>query len=232
MSASATVPILRRLYMPGLLALSTLMCMALLAVRLHIAGSHSFRFLLWNLFLAWIPFGIAWLLDIAEERRRIRTVSYILLLAVWLLFFPNAPYILTDFIHLRQRPSIPLWFDLALLLSFAWTGLLLGLTSLRLVHNSIQRRFGKAASRIAVTVAMFLGGFGIYLGRFERWNSWDVVFRYDALVADIFNRVTNPLAHPRTVIVTLIFTLFLMLAYATLSAFYRTSGIDSEGGQV
>lgn len=219
----------RRLYMPVLLGLSTVMCVAFLVVRAHITGSPSFRMLLWNLFLAWIPFGTAWLISIAEERRRIQIIPYLILLVFWLLFFPNAPYILTDFVHLRARPPAPLWFDLALILSFAWTGLMLGLVSLRLVHNSLHRRFGKAAGRTAVAVALLLAGFGIYLGRFERWNSWDIVFRFDELTADVLMRVSNPLAHPRTIAVTLVFALFLLLAYAVLSFFHQGIAVEADG---
>lgn len=224
--------LLRRLQILTMLIVATGVCTALLAIRVYITGSHSFLFLLWNLFLAWVPFSVAWLLEVVEQQRRLPVALYLSALSFWLLFFPNAPYILTDFVHLRQRPPVPLWFDLSVLLSFAWTGLTLGLVSLRLVQNSIQKRLGTWFGRFAVCIAVLLGGFGIYLGRFERWNSWDILLQTDALMASIVQRITDPLAHPKAFAVTAVFAVFLSIAYGVLLLFYKgTASVENKTPQ-
>ncbi|MGL4650560.1 MAG: DUF1361 domain-containing protein, partial [Caldilineaceae bacterium] len=128
-----------RLLLATALVLSSALSVGMLALRMAYSGHFTFRFLNWNLFLAWLPLGfalVAWLLQGETERPRLRVLP---LLALWLLFLPNAPYIVTDLIHLSHREPVPLWFDLFLLLSYAWNGLILGFVSLRLVQDLLQR---------------------------------------------------------------------------------------------
>ncbi|MGV3661524.1 MAG: DUF1361 domain-containing protein [Prosthecobacter sp.] len=190
--------------------LACLWCCLVLNVRIHITGHYYYAFLLWNLFLAAIPLGLSLgLRRISQPRRALP------LLAVWLLFFPNAPYVLTDLIHLRPHNHglVPLWLDLVMLLSFALVSLWLGFQSLRMVQHWVEQRWSK---RIAwgVTVGVIgLSGFGVYLGRFLRWNSWDIVHRPHLLFQDILARVFNPLHHVQTWSFTVGFGILLMLAY-------------------
>ncbi len=93
--------------------------------------------------------------------------------ALWLVFFPNAPYIITDLLHLSAQDGVPVWYDLILLSAFAWTGAMLGMISLGLMHVLVARVAGGAWSWIFVLGVLMLSGFGVYLGRFPRWNSWD-----------------------------------------------------------
>lgn len=132
---------------------------------------------------------------------------------MWLAFLPNAPYILTDFVHFRHRPPVPLWYDLALLLSCAGTGLLLGYASLANVQSFIARRFGPRVGWLTAVASLVLSAFGIYLGRFLRWNTWDMVTNPIALLTDVAPRVLNPFAHPRTTGVTVVFGGMLVLGY-------------------
>ena len=187
-------------------------CVALLALRVVRTGSLMYAFLAWNLFLAIVPLVASERLVLAK--RRFAQASC---LALWLLFLPNAPYILTDLIHLRPRPPVPLWFDLALLLSCAGTGLLLGYASVANVHGFVARRFGAVAGWCIAVASLLLSAFGMYLGRFLRWNSWDVLGNPMALLADVARRVVNPLAHPRTVGVTMIFGGMLVLGYLAMN---------------
>jgi uncharacterized membrane protein len=140
---------------------------------------------------------------------------------LWLLFFPNAPYVLTDLIHLRQH-SVPVWYDLLLLLSFAWTSLMFGFVSLADMQRLIQQRFNATVGWLFAVAAVLLGSFGIYLGRFLRWNSWDVITEPRQLAWDIFERVANPLAYTHTFGFTVLLAAFLLLAYLTLQ-FFRPS---------
>lgn len=186
-------------------------CGVLLVLRAWRAQNLVYFFLVWNLFLAAIPFAAALLYE-----RTKGFVTQLATLAVWLLFLPNAPYILTDFIHLRPRPPVPLWFDILLLLSAAGTGLLLGYGSVMIVQRVIERRRGALTGWAVAATALFLSAFGIYLGRFVRFNSWEVVTDPMPLFTDIGYRLMNPMQHPRTFAVTALYGVALLLGYAAL----------------
>ena len=130
----------------------------------------------WNLLLAWIPFVVA--LHVYDGYRR--QASRLSLWAgglLWLVFFPNAPYIVTDFKHLRTWTGAPIWFDVVLVSAAAWCGLLLGFMSLYLLQAVVRRALGTVNAWVFVFAVLALSSFGIYLGRFLRWNSWDVFTR-------------------------------------------------------
>ena len=156
----------------ALLAASAL-CVATVEIRTHETGDAYYRFLVWNLTLAWVPlvFAIA-----AYWRARSRVdLTVAALLVPWLLFFPNAPYLLTDFIHLGEGPPAPLWYDGLMLSAFAWTGLLLGFGSLYLVQMIVRCAFGRTAGWLGVVAALALASAGVYIGRFIGFNSWDAL---------------------------------------------------------
>ncbi|MBV8518561.1 MAG: DUF1361 domain-containing protein [Acidobacteria bacterium] len=188
--------------------------LALLGVRMIYSHSFWFLFLIWNLFLAVIPYVAA----VAFERTR-RVVLQACAFVVWILFLPNAPYLVTDFIHLRPHAAIPLWYDVLLLMSCAGTGLLLGYASVLLVQNVIARKHGARAGWCVAVVALVLSAYGIYLGRFLRFNSWEALTDPLPLFADIAHQLTNPLSHPKTFAVTLLFGVTLTLGYFALHAF-------------
>lgn len=170
----------------GSLAVAALLVASVLCVGLHEArvdetGSSYYRFLIWNLFLAWVPLGLA-ALAYARARRRLDALVW-LLLVPWLLFFPNAPYLLTDFIHLGDGPA-PLWYDALMLSAFAWTGLMLGFGSLYLVQTILRRAFGAAVAWLCVAGALALASVGVFIGRFVRFNSWDALL-HPLEVADV-----------------------------------------------
>lgn len=187
----------------------------LLIVRIIYSREFTFAFLVWNLFLAIIPYFFAATLMMKYRGQKLSKGVYILF-ALWLLFFPNAPYIITDFIHLRPRGIVPLWYDLILISSFAWDGIIVGLISLRIIHIFIKERGHKFIARCVVVVAIGMGSFGIYIGRYLRWNSWDVLAHPQALFYDIIGRLTNPFQHPRAYTMTVILWIFLFLLYIIL----------------
>ncbi|RME49591.1 MAG: DUF1361 domain-containing protein [Caldilineae bacterium] len=199
-------------------SVSTLLAVSLLAGRMAYSRSVMFGFLLWNLILAWLPyfFGL-WAAHLHQRYPR-RWWAILLPGGLWLVFFPNAPYILTDFLHLASRAPIPLWYDTGLLASFAWTGLFLGIYSLRAMQTLVADYLGRAASWLFVLTVVGLSGLGIYLGRFLRWNSWDLLFHPRQIFADVALRLTDPLAHPGAVGVTVLFSAFLLVCYLTLTA--------------
>lgn len=175
------------------------------------SGNHFF--LGWNLFLAMIPFAISqWMLFVPPRTNAALFTG----LFFWLLFFPNAPYLMTDLFHLSDVDPVPIWYDIVLFLAFAWNGLILGFLSLFDMQGLIESRFGRSAGWIFAACAVLLGSFGIYVGRFLRWNSWDVFTRPVALVSDVADHALHPITYPGTYGFTLVFSAFLMLGYLTL----------------
>lgn len=167
----------------------------LLAVRADRAGQPAFAFLRWNLFLAWVPFVLAICLATVHHRGGPRPLLWVLG-GAWLLFLPNAPYILTDFIHLGRVGGVPLWFDAALIGTFAAAGLALGLASLLIVHRIVEARAGRLAGWVIAVGSLLLSVMGVYLGRFPRFNSWDVITDPDGLVAVVLQRLADPFGNP------------------------------------
>src|SRR3954452_14185238 len=164
-------------------------------------GVVDFRFLWWNLFLAWVPLAAA--LVAYDRYRRGTPLSRLApLLVVWLLFLPNAPYIVTDFVHLAPWRAPPLWFDAVELSAYAWTGVLLGFVSLYLVHAIVRHRLGSTIGWTGVLAALALVSAGVFLGRVKRWNSWDVVTQPRALLAQLHAHLADPASLARATAVT------------------------------
>ncbi len=205
------------------LVMGSLLSVAFLGTRYGFTGSMRYRFLLWNLFLAWVPYGCAVALaylemdDIVEGQTRCkrRRFTWKILAALWILTLPNAPYILTDVVHLMNgRRPFPWWFDAGLVLSFAMTGCFLAVASLRIMHDRVLRRSGQLVGWVFVGFVSALCGFGIYLGRFLRFNSWDVLTEPWRVLHAVAMRVLNPLDHPRSAGVTLMFAALMFVCYA------------------
>ncbi len=214
--------LLRHAALPGeltnrILVFGTLLgwCAILLVFRMHQAATFAFAFLEWNLFLAAIPAVAAWLFAKAAEGRAFAAIQGFWF-AIWLAFLPNAPYVTTDLVHLGHSAVVPLWYDLVLLVSCACTGLLLGYTSLADVQAAIAQKFSTSLGWSVAITALLLSGFGIYLGRFMRLNSWDAISRPLVLVSDIARLLGNPGASSQVAGVTLIYGIGLLLGYVSL----------------
>ena len=147
----------------------------LLICRVLITGSTDFLFMLWNLFLASIPLFLSRQLRFNASKKTSKFFCYILLF-FWVLFLPNSPYLITDFIHLETgEPTI--WIDLLILFVFALSGLLLGVLSMIDVFGYLQQGNNPKLANAILLGISFLSGFGIFLGRFLRFNSWDIIAR-------------------------------------------------------
>lgn len=200
----------------ALLAASVL-SVGTLVWRIHETDSYRYTFLLWNLFLAWLPL-IAASSAFALARRGVGALV-VVLVGVWVLFFPNAPYVLTDVIHLDANGVSPLWYDALMLSSFAWTALMLGFASLYLVHAIVARYANAVLGWVVVVCALGLGSFGVYLGRFARFNSWDVVTRPRLVLSVIRQELHSPLHDPKMGAALLALTAFLLVGYVVVYAF-------------
>jgi len=218
----------------AVLLLSSAAGLALVAFRLLYSGTGGYAFMPWNLLLAWVPLVLALAIGPASHLGDGRPLALGALGLLWLLFFPNAPYLLTEFIHLdphyavSRRPiralaglspggGVPVWYDVVLILTFAWNGLLLAFVSLHVVQRAVTRAAGSAWGWATVVLVLGLSGFGVSLGRFERWNSWDLFARPFTLLADVASRVLNPIEHARTTAVTVLLFSFLLLAYLSVT---------------
>ncbi len=173
------------------LVLASGVCAAMLLIRVHSTGTTDYRFLAWNLVLAWIPFLLALGLYDGMRRGRGRNLQ-LALAALWLLFLPNAPYIATDFLHVGEIGGAPIWFDAALVASFAGTGLALGLGSLLLVQTVVARTVGMTWSWLMLPPLFVLCSGGIVLGRIYRFNSWDALARPWSIFGVVGDRLADP----------------------------------------
>ena len=194
------------------LLLISLFSIALSTCRRIITGNSLYTFMIWNLFLAFIPWFLASIIYIKEVKKIFPLIAIAL---VWLAFFPNAPYILTDLLHLGNRNwhSAPPWFDLIMLLSYAFAGLIYGFVSLQMIEEKIKTDFAcKFAAAVSIAF-LYLSGFGVYIGRFLRWNSWDILENLPSLAQDILHRVRHPFLHARTWGFTLLFGTLLNIIY-------------------
>jgi len=167
------------------------------------------RFLIWNLFLAWIPIFFA--AGFAVVHRRV----WLLPLGLgWLAFLPNSPYLVTDLVHLGE--GVELWRHVLQYGFAAWTGIMLGVVSMRLIHARIEREFGVVAGWAAVVVSIGLCSIGVVIGRFQRWNSWDLVTQPRAVVATTYEWVRSPFAYVQSTGVAVAVAAFFGLAYLTI----------------
>jgi uncharacterized membrane protein len=220
----------RRALAVGALLLASAFATAMVGVRVLYTGTGEYRNMIWNLALAWIPFVVA--LGIYDRHRRgASPVRLAVPAVVWLLFLPNAPYLVTDLKYLAELGGAPLWYDVVLLTTFAWLGLLLGFASLYLMHAVAAHIGGAIAGWISVTAVLALTAFGVYLGRFRRWNSWDVVRDPTGLGAELWGGLSDPLAHPHTLAVTLALGVFLSLGYLVLYSFLRLAALEADERQ-
>ena len=211
----------RALAIFALLAASVL-CIGLLELRIRETGDGFYRFLVWNLFLAWVPLAFA-AAAYARSRRGADPLVAALLVP-WLLFFPNAPYLLTDFIHLQDGPA-PLWYDALMLSAFAWTGLLVGFASLYLVQLILRRALGAVVAWIGVLAVLALSSLGVYIGRFIRLNSWDALVHPRDVVEVVHARLVAEPPEMAQALVAL--TAFLGVGYLVVYSFVNL-GLEPE----
>jgi uncharacterized membrane protein len=207
----------RSLFYP--LALSTVLCIVLFTGQIILTHLRSFDFLIWNLFLAWMPYWLSlWIVQLCRKPNR-RWWSLPFATVAWALFLPNAPYIMTDFGHLLHPRQFPFMYDMVTIFAFAWTGLLLGLTSLYLLQKEVRWSWGRITAGTFVFSATLMTGMGIYLGRFLRWNSWDILRRPGRIWTTLSDVLQNPMGHRFAWAHTLMFTTVVLMCYLTFLAF-------------
>jgi uncharacterized membrane protein len=197
-----------------LLASSIFSCL-LLFFRMVITGSLAYVFLPWNLFLGFIPYWLSrWMAK--DGRKKENKLKFYFVFGLWLLFIPNSFYIITDLFHLTHIGSAPKWFDILLVFSFAWNGIIAGILSLRSVENMLTPGWGRHFSFMMVSTVMWLSAWGVYIGRFLRYNSWDIITNPFSLAGDIAEMVFHPVQNMYTWGMTILYAVFMTLLYFTI----------------
>lgn len=219
-----------------LLLVMSAMCCLMTVFRIAYTGNYTYKFLIWNLILAWVPLIAAYYLqnlfsDLVKQMVPFNSrtwLSMLILGGIWLLFLPNAPYILTDFVHLDDSGmsgrDIHLLYDATLIFSFALTGMLAGFVSLYWVHKVLNRLLPPYLSWAMVVGVLGLTGYGVYLGRVLRWNSWDILTHPRTLLWDVLTEFTHYTAFSLTVL----FSAFLLGCYLALYGFLSISRLSTH----
>ena len=186
----------------------------LLIGRIVHTGYHTFLFIPWNLFLAIIPLYMSHKLFTAKSKG----IGFIYL-GIWLLFFPNALYIITDLFHLAERKSMPQWYDLLILFSAALEGIIIGFLSLADVEQFLAKYVNKKLIPFLILGIFFMSGYGVYLGRYLRWNSWDIIADPFALLVDIGHDIIHPFRNAQCWLLTGIFGTWFFIMYRVFKLF-------------
>lgn len=194
----------------------SVVCFGLLIARIAFSDSLRYTFLFWNLLLAIVPTLLAWWLV-----RRIRKYGWlkwkqIALTVAWVGFLPNSFYLVTDLIHLRPNYEADFLFDITVLSAFIFAGLAFGFMSVYLVHSEVAKRIRDGRAYGLVAILFLAVSFAIFLGRYMRWNTWDIVIRPAGLLFDISDRVINADAHLHSYQITLILFLLLFSTYTVV----------------
>lgn len=201
-----------------LLNLACAICIMLVVARVAYSDSERHIGLIWNLFLAWIPFMLAYFAHLVSWRRATLYLVIPAIAFLWLIFFPNAPYMLTDLQDLaRQATDAPLWYDVIIVVWCSWTGMMLGVISLYLMQDIIARTFGRATGWLFVFIISGLSSFGIYIGRFVRLNSWDILQNPAETAQEILGIVIDP--SRRLAAFTLAYSTFFIFIFLLLYSF-------------
>lgn len=195
---------------------------AMVIFRIYRTDSMHFMFLIWNLFLAGIPWLISSLLILYPGLRK-RIIILLIAGGIWLLFIPNSFYIITDLFYLKYKNLAPIWYDLVLIFTFAWAGIILGFSSFKDVEDILTEKIGKKFTIILTSFLLFLISFGIYLGRFLRWNSWNIINEPKELLSDISERITNPFEHPSLWGMTILTGILLNFIWWSFKVFRKNS---------
>ncbi len=199
------------------LAVSSTVSLLFLLFRKLESGSGRYLFLVWNLFLAWLPLLFGWLLvKRIREGKSWSSTPNILLAVLWIAFLPNSFYIVSDFIHLHATGEVSLLYDVVMMSSFVFNGFVAGFLSLLMVHNQMIKRIGRAYAHTLIAVILLACSFAIYLGRNLRWNSWDLAVNPTGIIFDVSDRVIAPAAHLQSFVITAIFFALLGSMYLVI----------------
>lgn len=192
------------------ISMSFTVCMVI--ARYLYTNDPQYFFFPWNLFLATVP------LFFSRQLKHYKKFNFkvTFLLLCWLLFLPNAPYVITDLFHFEERPRIPFWFDLLIVISGAWNGIALCIMSLLQVERFLAKHI-KVKWRIPCTIMLItLCSYGIYLGRYKRYNSWNIITNPEDIAHTMLSHIAEPIEHIQAWMFTVSFAMLLTIMYFTV----------------
>ena len=216
----------RQIKITLVLLVFTTFCIGMVGTRMYRSCTFAYIFLIWNLVLAWVPYLLS--LEFISYDIRRQKISSIGVLFIWVLFLPNGPYIITDLIHLRMREPIPMWYDVLMNSTVAWTGLLLTLLSVGNIHHKLQNHFSPTKLWMGLLILFFSSGYGIYMGRFLRLNSWDFFLHPISLLHYSLIDLIHPFHHTTAIWVTLLIGLILSFSYTIFYLIGHKSNLQNE----
>ncbi len=205
-----------------LITLLVILDAVLVLARRPVSQTPRYPFIPWNLFLAGIPYGVSLGATLLHHYAPQRRWLLLPLSGLWLLFLPNAPYLLTDFSHLQDTATLQIWFDTTLLTTYAVTGYMLALVSLDRMHRLVRDVLGWHVGWLFVAASLVLAGIGVRLGRVQRYNSWDILIHPKTLLADILTPLFHPFMHPQTTFNALYYATILLVGYVAFLALRST----------
>jgi len=203
------------------LGIFSALCLGLFVFRLLVTGVSRYWFVPENLLLAWLALFFGWVLVRQLQSRGWRNWRSLILTVLWLLFLPNAWYVMTDFIHVFDSGEISYLYDIAMITALTLTGFLLGFTSLFMVHRQLLKRLDIFSSALLIGAVILLTSFAIYLGRDLRWNTWDIFTNPSGLMLNITDRLINPFGYPRALNVTAILFVLISTIYFAIWLFLK-----------
>ncbi len=173
-----------------------------LAIRDIILENKIYDFLLWNLFLGFLPLLLAYIL----WRYSAKWNKYVLIFGslVWLFFYPNSPYMISDLMHVDPNDPAVLY-DTLILFSFAMLSLFYGFLSLKFMYALFKKLSGKKLANMTIIAALVLSSVGFYLGRVLRLNSWDIFTEPFKVMHDVFEHLWPISKNPSAYIIMLLF---------------------------
>jgi len=203
------------------LGILSALCLGLFVFRLLATGVSRYWFVPENLLLAWLALFFGWVLVQQLQNRGWRNWRSLILTVLWLLFLPNAWYVMTDFIHVFDSGEISYLYDIAMITVLTLTGFLLGFSSLFMVHRQLLKRLDIFSSALLIGAVILLASFAVYLGRDLRWNTWDIFTNPSGLMLNITDRLINPFGYPRALNVTAILFVLISTIYFAIWLFLK-----------
>ncbi len=204
---------IKKIIIPKQIIILLTLAVVLNISRFFIFDNYVFIYIIWNIFLAFIPFLITSVLILYINKENIVKPIFIISFIIWILFLPNAPYVVTDLIHLGNFRKVPMMYDIFLLFSSAGVSLLMGLYSLFHMEKMLLLKFSKKITNIMIAFIILIASFGIYLGRFLRFNSWDFFISHKLLLSSVWDTFTLSNNNTNVFTYTLLFFFFIYMSY-------------------
>jgi len=206
---------INKVFIPKSIALLIALALVLNVLRVVLFYKFSFVYLLWNILLAFVPFLISYILLYYSNKNKLNKTMFIIGGILWLIFLPNAPYIVTDLIHIGVVRAVPVLYDSVLLFTSAWVGLLLGMNSIFHIEKILLSKYSQKITSAIIAFILLLTSFGMYLGRFFRFNSWDIFTSPLSSFDKLSKNLSSSPYHIEALVYILLFYFFIHVSYVS-----------------